>query len=174
MMDGGGLDGMTGLIPLVITAGIVQKITERSFPSEDRGGKRLGSMQGEQERYEPKRRTEMKKKTGMKSKGLYGGMGSGKFNMSGYGGMGGMGGGKRKKRSGVNNPSGLTSMMKKEGSKVKQSVAYEGHKLGSGSMGSLPGVGKVTPGKVSSIGIGGNKIYDAAKHSMKARTLGKL
>ena len=163
-----GLDGMMGMIPMVIAGGVVMKMTDSMMGPNSR----YGSMEGEQQRHQqPTRSKSNMKMKGMKSKGLYGGIGSGKFNMSGYGGMGG---GKRKKKAGVNNPSGLTSLMKKEGSKVKKSVAYEGHKLGSGSMGTLPGVGRVTPGKVSSIGIGGNKIYDAAKHSMKAKTLGKL
>ena len=168
MMDGGVLDGMTGLIPLVITTGIVTKIVDKSFPSQDRGG-RNGRMQGEQERYEPKRSNEMNygygSMKGMRRKGSSAGK-----SMRGKGFSAQM----KKAAGGATNPSGLTSMMRKEGRGVMKSVAYQGHKLGSGSMGSLPGVGKVTPGKISDIGIGGNKMYDVAKHSMKARTLGKL
>ena len=163
-MEGGGLDGMMGVLPFIVVGGMAMHMTDRMMGPNSR----FGQMSGEQERYQPKERTKMK----MKGKGLYGKMGGGGLKMGsmGYGGFGN----RRRKKSGVNNPSGLTSMMKKEGSKVKMSVAYEGHKLGSGSMGSLPGVGKVTPGKISSIGIGGNKIYDSAKKSMKARTMGKL
>ncbi len=191
-MSDGALGGMMGLIPLTIGAGLVMKITDRMMPPDrGRGGSRYGSMEGEQERYEEKK--PMKK---MHYGSGYGNMGSGGMG-SGYGNMGsggmkkqmgtygkyamGMGKGKsngkpkRTRRSGgATNPSGLTSMMKKEGSKVRQSVAYEGHKFGQGTLGSLPGVGKVTVGKISDIGIGGNRMFDIAKKSMRARTLGRL
>ncbi len=151
-----GLDGMMGLIPTVVGAGVVMHITDRMMGPNSR----YGNMQGEQDRYEEKKPM----RRGMR----YGSNTATRTARARGRRAGSM------MRSGRTSPQGLSSMMRKEGSKVMQSVAYEGHKLGKGTLGSLPGVGKVTVGKLSDIGMGGNRMYKAAQGSMRARTLGKL
>ena len=203
-MTDGALGGMMGLIPLTIGAGLVMKITDKMMPPDrGSGGSRNGRMQGEQERYEEKKpmRKGMGMGSGMgygssgsgmgsmygsamsngggsyggKKKKSYGNMGTNSMTRAGAkGNVGKVRGKKTGRAPGGHKPSDLSYMMRMEGRKVMGSVGTESRKVNMKSLGSLPGVGNVSIKGISDIGIGGNKMFDVAKRSMKARTLGRL
>ncbi len=129
-----GLDGMTGLIPLVVTSGIVMHMSDRMLGS---------NMAGKSDSRPKRRRTST-------MKGRSGKVSLGRIQSQKLGSL-------------PKGPGGLGAIMKGEGAKVRRFVGNEKGKLGSGSLGSLPGIGKITLGKLGDLGTNSTVSKSARK-----------
>ena len=141
-----GLDGMTGLIPTVVGAGVVMKITDQMMGPNSSTGRQMGRhgpMEDEYD-YNDRRRPVRKNRYTKKTK-------AGKVTP--------------RRLSGPSGPASLSGIMRSEGRKLGGMVNSENVKMRGGSLGTLPGIGKITPGRLSDLGTDSG-IYRQAGREM--------
>ena len=154
-MTDGALGGMMGLIPLTIGAGLVMKITDNMMGPRSRYGGNMGSrsrdMDYDNDDYERGGSKKMRTSVGrLNKKASVGRIKARKDN----------------RRPGGHKPNELSSIMRSQGRQVRSSVGRESNKVGAGSLGSLPGVGKVTPGKLGSVGFANTGVFKQTHKDM--------
>lgn len=149
MMEGG-LGGMMGLIPTVVAAGVVMKVTDSMMGPHSTYGRNMRGRYSRDMDYDndgPNSRGGSKKMRATVGK-LSKKASVGRFKVKRAG-----------RRPGGRKPNELTNLMRSQGRKVKYAVGGESQKVNAGSLGSLPGIGKVTPGKLGSVGFANTNIY---------------
>lgn len=157
-MTEGALGGMMGLIPLTIGAGLVMGITDRMMGPKSSYGRNTGGRYSRDMDYDEDDRSYSR--GGSKKMKVS----VGKFNRKAS--VGRIKAKKAGRRPGGHKPNELSHLMKDQGRQVKYAVGRESSKVGAGSVGSLPGVGKITPGKLGSTGFANTNIFRQTSRDM--------